>query len=644
MAVEQMRMLNVMAPLENMDNIILDILKAKSAQFVSSQNQLDKNNFVFSLEDERNLERNIELNYITTFKTNLKNQENVKRAREVMEFLKIDEVDEEFLDKVDLSIDFDSFYAQMNEKMTRSSEIIEKLKAVESIEQNYKLFKNVNIELAELSNMEYFTVRFGILDKDGRLRLKRSYDTIVAMIFHTGTIDNNEIYLAIYPNDMQKEMDRVLKSLNWRDIDLSVKERGTATDILLNLKKNETDLKKELFDIGAFKEDLYKNKREELMTTLASMLVYEKIEGVKKFLSKSKRYFYLSCWVGLSDMERLKDILFTYEDLSLAFIEPEKDVNPPTKLKNIKFFKPFEMLINMYGTPNYNEIDPTPFLAITYMILFGAMFGDLGQGAVFLIAGFLLARKNENFGGLLKRMGFSSMVFGLLYGSVFGKEDIIRGIWFKPFDNINKTLVIAIYFGIGLLFISYILGIINRLMRKETFDAIFDKEGLMGVVIFFAMINIGTSVMGGKSLIPSNLALYMILLALILMIGKRAIRTMVTKKPPQTSAGDYYIEGLFGLIEALLSTMSGIISFIRVGAFAINHVGLFLAFETLSEMIGKFPGNMLVLILGNIVIIGLEGLIVFIQSLRLEYYEMFSKYYKGDGYEFRPDYVNLKEN
>lgn len=160
------------------------------------------------------------------------------------------------------------------------------------------------------------------------------------MIFHTATIDNNEIYLAIYPNDMQSEMDRVLKSLNWRDINLSVNEKGTAKEILLNLKKTETDLKKELFDIESFKKDLYTNKRDKLMITLASMLVYEKIEEVKKYLTKSKKYFYMSCWVGVSDMDKLANILYAYDDVSVAFIEPEDSVNPPTKLKNLNFLNP----------------------------------------------------------------------------------------------------------------------------------------------------------------------------------------------------------------------------------------------------------------------------------------------------------------
>ncbi|HAZ37178.1 MAG TPA: V-type ATP synthase subunit I, partial [Clostridiaceae bacterium] len=102
------------------------------------------------------------------------------------------------------------------------------------------------------------------------------------------------------------------------------------------------------------------------------------------------------------------------------------------------------------------------------------------------------------------------------------------------------------------------------------------------------------------------------------------------------SKSDYYVEGGFGIIETLLSLFSNTISFIRVGAFAINHVGLFIAFDTLAKMINNGAGSAIVIVLGNLVIIGLEGLIVFIQGLRLEYYELFSKYFNGTGYEYKP--------
>src|SRR5690606_12368938 len=112
------------------------------------------------------------------------------------------------------------------------------------------------------------------------------------------------------------------------------------------------------------------------------------------------------------------------------------DLTPPTKLRNSRLFKPFESLVKMYGIPSYNEIDPTPFLSISYMILFGAMFGDLGQGFILLLAGILLGKLKGNvmFGGLLSRLGLSSMIFGVLYGAVFGFEHIIPAILIRPFE------------------------------------------------------------------------------------------------------------------------------------------------------------------------------------------------------------------
>lgn len=145
--------------------------------------------------------------------------------------------------------------------------------------------------------------------------------------------------------------------------------------------------------------------------------------------------------------------------------------------------------------------------------------------------------------------------------------------------------------------------------------------------------------MGGSSPLPKNISMGILFGSLVIMLLKRPILKILFKKEPEESAADYYIESSFGLLEALLSTMSSIISFIRVGAFAINHVGLFLAFKTLGEMLESRGGNIAVLIFGNILILALEGLIVFIQSLRLEYYEMFSKYYSGDGVLFKADKI-----
>lgn len=611
-------------------------------EFISSDVTVKNNEFVFSLDNEENVERNLELNYIAPFKEDEEHFEEVKKAEEIMKFFGIKKVDDKYFKNINLDEDIDSFYDNFKTKIKEYEEMKKKVKLIETLKDNYKLFKNVDIDLRDISNLKYFTARFGFLDKDARYRLKKNYGNILALIYHTGTVDDRELYLAIYPKEVEKDIDRVLRSLNFNEIDILGRDvMGTAEDMFTNLKEEEDSLRRRIWEYDQYKENIMNSRYDDLNQTLAHMLAFEKIEKAKKYMLRSKNYFYASGWVAESNYKELENKLSKYEKIDIYASDADLDKRKtPTKLKNSNFFKPFELLINMYGTPNYDEFDPTIIFGISYMILFGSMFGDLGQGAIFAIAGIILSKKkNKDFGGLLLRMGVSSMFFGLMYGSVFGSENLIPAIWFRPFDSINKTLVIAIFFGVVLSAISYGVGIYNNIKNKEYDEAFFGKEGFLGVLIFIAMINIGVNIMGGSAPISTNVGIIILVVALLLMLFKRPILQTFFKKEFDQKAGDYYIESSFGLLEALLSTMSGIISFIRVGAFAINHVGLFLAFKTLGQMIGSTGGNIAVLIIGNIVIIGLEGLIVFIQSLRLEYYEMFSKFYSGDGKLFEADSI-----
>ena len=142
--------------------------------------------------------------------------------------------------------------------------------------------------------------------------------------------------------------------------------------------------------------------------------------------------------------------------------------------------------------------------------------------------------------------------------------------------------------------------------------------------------------------IPLNALIIFMAVLLLLNVFKQPIANKLkgSAKLYEEGAADYYTEAGFGVVETLLSFLSNTISFIRVGAFALNHAGLYLAFETMAEMISSGFGGILVLVLGNVVIIGLEGLIVFIQGLRLEYYELFSRYYTGGGVEYTPIHLD----
>ncbi len=637
-----MRIMNVVAPLEVMESVVVDILKTGAVSIINSQNQIDNNAFTFNLENEKNLERAIELNHIAPFERDPMINTTIEKAKEMEEFFGIKDLKVDY-DKIDMGVNHEAFYDEIKYKSKRLREIREDLKVIDGIEENYDYFKNVNVDLSKLSDLKYFKVRFGILDKEARFRLKKNYGNILAMIFHTATIDEGEVYLAIFPKEVEKEIDRILKSLNWEDVEILGRYKGTAKEILENFETEKEALKKEEKEILEYRDNFLKSNREEVETAITSMLISENIEEVKRYMAKSNKYFYLSGWVSLRDKDRVEEILSKYDGLLTSFRDPiEQGIKPPTKLRNSNFFKPFELLVNMYGVPSYTEKDPTPLFAVTYMLLYGAMFGDLGQGAVFFLAGIFLSKKNKSFGGLLKRLGFSSAVFGILYGSVFGIEEWIKPLLIRPFENINTTLGAAIGVGIVFLIISYALGFINKITNKEYEEAFLGKEGLAGFLVFLSFVNLAASKVLNVSIVPAKLCTIIIVISLLAMILSKVIMSAITKEKIETEDG-YYIGAVFGLLETILSVVSNIISFIRVGAFAINHVGLFIAFKTIGQMIGTTSANIIALIVGNIIIIGLEGLIVFIQSLRLEYYEMFSKYYTGDGYEFVPTTIRLED-
>lgn len=443
----------------------------------------------------------------------------------------------------------------------------------------------------------------------------------------------NEDYLLVFPKSVEDEVNRTISSLGF--IDKEIPEKSSLEQIKKEYKENQENLK----EVNKKLEKIKEENIDDLKNLPKTIDFYKKSSKLKEKMLKGRKYFYLSGWVPQSKMQVVKDTVDKYED---SLVDQKKNsqtiANPPTKLKNNKIARPFEFLVNMYGAPNYNELDPTGFFAITYMLLYGMMFGDLGQGLIFILASFLIEKKSKIFGQLVRRIGFSASFFGLMYGSFFGIEDLIPTLLIKPFDNILKVLVASVAFGVILLLISYILGIYNKLHKqKDLEEGVFGKDGIAGLIMMISFISIILNIVKVNP-IPMPVSIILLISSIVLMIFKQPISRRLLDMYPiyDQSSSDYYIESSFSIIEALLSVFSNLVSFTRVGAFAINHVGLYMAFEVMSKLVGGGFIGIIILIFGNILIIGLEGMIVFIQGLRLEFYEMFSKYYKGDGQKFSP--------
>ena len=332
-----------------------------------------------------------------------------------------------------------------------------------------------------------------------------------------------------------------------------------------------------------------------------------------------------------------------------VYFVPKHDQNhqPPTKLKNQKLFKPFEMYVKMYGLPAYGEMDPTWFVAITYSFIFGAMFGDAGQGLLLFIGGLLLYKlKHIDLAGIISCAGVFSTFFGLMFGSVFGFEDLIPALWLRPVDSmttipfigkLNTVFIVAIGFGMGIILLCMVFNIINSFKMHDVEKTWFDTNAVAGLVFYgSAVLCIGLFVSGHA--VPGGAVLAIMFgLPLLLIFFKEPLTNLVEKKAEvmPKEKGMFIVQGIFELFEVILSYFSNTLSFVRIGAFAVSHAAMM---EVVLMLAGAENGspNWIVIILGNLFVCAMEGLIVGIQVLRLEYYEMFSRFYKGSGRKFEP--------
>ena len=344
-----------------------------------------------------------------------------------------------------------------------------------------------------------------------------------------------------------------------------------------------------------------------------------------------------------------------YPGAILTFMPPDADSSctPPTVLKNTWFTRPFAMLVEMYGLPDYTGYNPTAFVALTYTVMFGIMFGDLGQGFVIFLLGLLIGKKvHKSFGGMMTRCGVSSMLFGTVYGSVFGFEDLLETVFegigidflpLHPFHNTSFILLTAVGIGVALILISMILNIIIGFREGDIEKAVFSNNGIAGLLFYGSIAGgVAATMLFDVEIMSGPFILLFIVIPAICIFCKVPFAAAVKYKELRLSndeenmtVGNFIVENFFEMFEYVLSYVSNTMSFLRVGGFVLSHAGMMLVVSTLMDMVsaGAKPA---VLVIGNAFVMVMEGMIVAIQIIRLEFYEIFSRFYSGDGKPFEP--------
>jgi len=516
-------------------------------------------------------------------------------------------------------------------------------------------FTGLNYDVRRILGFQYIKFRFGRISREYYEKFSAYvYDTIDTILFKCKE-DADYIWIVYFvPEKLEDKIDAIYASMHFERMFLPDEYDGTPTEAGHTLEDQIKELEAQIVQVDQDIVNSISSRKDDLTASCERIRTFSTNFDVRKLAACTKHddhTFYILCgWMTESDAKRFQKEIED-DDNTFCIIEDNHNnimSKPPTKMKNPKLFKPFEMYVEMYGLPCYNEIDPTILIGITYSFLFGFMFGDAGQGLCLLIGGYLLYRfKKVRLAGIISCCGVFSTIFGLLFGSIFGFEDIIDAVWLRPSEamtnlpfigKLNTVFVVAVGLGMLIILMCMVLNIINSRRDHNTEKMYFDTNGVAGLVFYFALAATIVLYMSGKALPATAILVIMFVVPLLVMFFKEPLTAIVEKKAEKIEGGVgmFITQGFFELFEVLLSYFSNTLSFVRVGAFAVSHAAMMQVVLMLAGAEAGGSPNWAIVIGGNLFVCGMEGLIVGIQVLRLEYYELFSRFYRGSGRAFKP--------
>lgn len=538
-------------------------------------------------------------------------------------------------------------------------------------------FANLKVPYSDLESLSFLTLRIGKIDPE-------KIDDLRARLGSRGIIvklgDDDSRILAASSKKARFALDGELKEAGFTELQVPKDFKGIPDEVLLTLERNKTEAAAALEEIQTERRNFAETHKDELYRLLQIYSIGSQIYSVENSLESTEFVYRITGWIPaflirkvMKDLDELTQSRagireFLPTEVPSVISGQEK---VPVQVKHGKIVSNFERMIFSYGSPLYGTIDPTPFVALFFTVLFGIMFGDAGQGLCFLIIGILCCLKKikisgwEKFGGIFCCIGISSTIMGLLTGEFFANETLLRpfalwvtGLFGTPHapilhmmpssDPASITRMFAFFgFTISIGFIinscGLIINIINQFSLRRIGKALFGKTGISGAVFFWYVIVFAVRVALFKHT-PAAYDWIVISVSLFLTACSEIFQRLVDGERPILENGLFsaVIGAVVEIIEVISSYLSNTVSFVRVGAFALAHAVLGYIINTFVEL-APGAGGIAVAILGNAIVVVLEGMIVAIQVVRLQYYEFFSKFFSETGREFKPFSFVYKE-
>ncbi|MEY6433553.1 V-type ATPase 116kDa subunit family protein [Thioalkalicoccus limnaeus] len=493
-------------------------------------------------------------------------------------------------------------------------------------------FAELRVDLRLLrSHTRFLEIHVGLVPRENLRQLQGAVGLADHMLFNYTTRGEQAHVVIVGPRGHgETELASVLSSAGFQSLPIPQELDRSPDEIAESLARRRAEIEIERQTLGHRLQEWAASFAERLTEAERTLRLAEPFVTLDPSVRNAGHLACLAGWVparAVADLRRRLDDSLT-QPFQLDSRDPLADERPlvPSVPVRSRLLQPFALLVKQYGIPQYGEVDPVPLFAVTFLLMFGTMFGDVGQGAVIAILAWIFRKPLGRlylFGVLA---GLSSMAFGFLFGSVFGSKELLPALWMSPLKDPILMLQLALGWGILFIVLACLLAIYNRLVVKNLAGALFGHHGLVNLVFYLALIwgavNLATA--GAFGWWPATLGL--MALGGLAWYNWRHLDAPVAERVLVV-----FIETL----ETVIGYASNTLSFLRVAAFSLNHVALSIAIFTLAGMMGTF-GHLVTLILGNIFVIVLEGGIVMIQVMRLQYYEGFSRYFSGNGHEFAP--------
>jgi vacuolar-type H+-ATPase subunit I/STV1 len=530
---------------------------------------------------------------------------------------------------------------RLDDRLGKLEKLRSELKSLRTIEERLLILQKHGLRADGLGNFRGIFVRAGFINRALSTKLQKYVEGTSVRYAKWPDRREEDFVVILGLNQDKLLMEETLTRLNFAELTLP---SGIAPDPKQALDQNKVSAVKVEQEVNEVEQDV-RSVCKEFQTKSAGFEPAVRralnVEGARSTFSRTETLSLVHGWIPAEQQESLKSTVTatTNGAVFLRFDNPDPDDQPPARLSNRGVARSFELFTKLRGTPQYSEVDPTLIVTVLFTIMYGMMFGDVGQGAVLFAIGLIFSRFRRSFlgipsramaklGWILATCGISAIFFGALYGEFFLSETF-DPIFANPIQGQTTMIIVALLFGVVQLSLGLVLKVVNLVRMGAIIEAVF---GGVRLLYYATGVALAVKYVGSMSfgVFTENLWLTIVaIVSLVILFFSPTIESVVRR---EVKFGESIMKGVSEFIEAFLSYLTNSISYVRLAAFAIAHSALGIAAVILAASIGVLPG----FILMNFLALTIEALGVFIQCMRLIYYEFFTKFYSGTGVPYRP--------